>query len=347
MARQAGNDGDINRLNETSHYVGTTDFERPRLLLPRRVRHTFPPPDAIIPYLAEAGFSDTVPLRDFTFDNSLISAHVERWRPETHTFHLPWGEVTITLQEVAYHLGLRAHGNPVEGCLRDFGRWYNTETWAMMLQLLGVRLPVVAQQAVQKNESFTLKLVWLRDRVRQMPPPTILRSSDITLFGSTVGSHGYRRLHTAADELDLLEIFLVQQSKDQYQSKALHYRVSIDRLRFDEGVCRHVAKPTPTVAMLQPNLLPETTSLLNHGGRDSYQRIHIPLVTGLAWTIRSVNEVPLALDGLEPCHEVRSHVSYAVSMVGSRGMPTAVIGAKRCLDSLRFVEDNQQAVLWG
>ncbi|RYR34086.1 hypothetical protein Ahy_A10g048804 [Arachis hypogaea] len=54
-------------------------------------------------------------LRDFTFDNSLISTLVERWRPETHTFHLPWDEVTITLQDVAYHLGLRAHRNPVGG----------------------------------------------------------------------------------------------------------------------------------------------------------------------------------------------------------------------------------------
>ncbi|QHO47767.1 uncharacterized protein DS421_1g00090 [Arachis hypogaea] len=139
MARQAGNDGDINRLNETSHYAGAADFERPLLLLPRRVSHTLPPPDAIVSYLAEAGFGDTVPLKDFTFDNSLILALVERWRPETHTFHLPWGEVTITLQDVAYHLGLGAHGNPVGRCLLDFGRWYGTETWAMVKQLLGAR----------------------------------------------------------------------------------------------------------------------------------------------------------------------------------------------------------------
>ncbi|QHO23596.1 uncharacterized protein DS421_12g364910 [Arachis hypogaea] len=132
MARQAGNDGDINRLNETSHYAGAADFERPRLLLPLRVSHTLPPPDAIVPYLVEVGFNDTVLLRDFTFDNSPISALVERWRPEMHTFHLSWGEVTITLQDVAYHLGLCAHGNPIGGCLRDFGRWHGTETWAMV-----------------------------------------------------------------------------------------------------------------------------------------------------------------------------------------------------------------------
>ncbi|RYR33967.1 hypothetical protein Ahy_A10g048665 [Arachis hypogaea] len=80
MARQAGNDGDINRLNDTSHYAGVADFEMPRLLLPRRVSHTLPPPNAIVPP------------------------------------------------------------------------------------------PVAAQQAEQRKESFTLKLIWLCDRVRQIFP---------------------------------------------------------------------------------------------------------------------------------------------------------------------------------
>ncbi|QHO17127.1 uncharacterized protein DS421_10g309540 [Arachis hypogaea] len=78
MARQAGNDGDINRLNEMSYYVGVADFERPRLLLLRRVSHTLPPSGAIVSYLVEAGFGDTVLLKDFTFDNFLISTFVER-----------------------------------------------------------------------------------------------------------------------------------------------------------------------------------------------------------------------------------------------------------------------------
>ncbi|RYR45988.1 hypothetical protein Ahy_A07g031760 isoform A [Arachis hypogaea] len=81
----------------------------------RRVSHTLPPSNAIVPYLAKAGFGDMVPLRDFTFDNSLILSLMERWRLERYTFHLPWGEVTITLQDVTYHLGLRAHGNPIGG----------------------------------------------------------------------------------------------------------------------------------------------------------------------------------------------------------------------------------------
>ncbi|WVZ61673.1 hypothetical protein U9M48_011510 [Paspalum notatum var. saurae] len=46
-------------------------------------------------------------------DNSLITALVDRWRPETHTFHLPCGEMAPTLQDVTYLLGLPIVGDAV------------------------------------------------------------------------------------------------------------------------------------------------------------------------------------------------------------------------------------------
>ncbi|QHN85376.1 uncharacterized protein DS421_16g536900 [Arachis hypogaea] len=115
MTRTDARDRDSNRLNATWYYAGAADFARPPLLLPWRVSHTLLPPDAIVPYLKEARFGDTTPLRDFVFDNSLITTFVKQWHPETHTFHLLWGEATITLQDMAYHLGLRTHGEPVGG----------------------------------------------------------------------------------------------------------------------------------------------------------------------------------------------------------------------------------------
>ena len=38
-----------------------------------------------------------------------LTSLVERWRPETHTFHLIIGEMTITLKDIAMILGLLIH----------------------------------------------------------------------------------------------------------------------------------------------------------------------------------------------------------------------------------------------
>ncbi|RYR75841.1 hypothetical protein Ahy_A01g000426 [Arachis hypogaea] len=53
---------------------------------------------------------------------------------------------------------------------RDINRLNETTYYAGAadFNLLGARPPVAAQQAAQRKESFTLKLVWLRDHVRQM-----------------------------------------------------------------------------------------------------------------------------------------------------------------------------------
>nr|XP_025640727.1 uncharacterized protein LOC112735402 [Arachis hypogaea] len=50
---------------------------------------------------------------DFLFDNLFISIFVEQWRIETHSFHLLWSEISITLQDVVYHLGLRTEGSTI------------------------------------------------------------------------------------------------------------------------------------------------------------------------------------------------------------------------------------------
>src|SRR6266540_2598433 len=53
----------------------------------------------------------------FQLDRSLLSALVDRWRPETHMFHLPCGEMTPTLQDVTYLLGLPLVGDAVGPCV--------------------------------------------------------------------------------------------------------------------------------------------------------------------------------------------------------------------------------------
>jgi hypothetical protein len=46
-------------------------------------------------------------------ERSLLAALADRWRPETHTFHLPCGEMAPTLQDVSYLLGLPIAGEAV------------------------------------------------------------------------------------------------------------------------------------------------------------------------------------------------------------------------------------------
>jgi hypothetical protein len=51
------------------------------------------------------------------FNATAITTMVDRWRPETHSFHLPCGEMTVTLEDVVMILGLPIRGHPVTGCV--------------------------------------------------------------------------------------------------------------------------------------------------------------------------------------------------------------------------------------
>jgi hypothetical protein len=46
-------------------------------------------------------------------DKALLTGLVDRWRPETHTFYLPFGEMTVTLKDITMLTGLLIRGRPV------------------------------------------------------------------------------------------------------------------------------------------------------------------------------------------------------------------------------------------
>ncbi|MBA0635080.1 hypothetical protein Godav_024585, partial [Gossypium davidsonii] len=68
--------------------------------------------------------------RGCKLDTKLISALIERWRPETYTFHLLCGECTITLEDVQLQLRLLVDKSEVRS------RWAGYEThfqsWRMI-----------------------------------------------------------------------------------------------------------------------------------------------------------------------------------------------------------------------
>ncbi|XXG46826.1 hypothetical protein AAC387_Pa02g1571 [Persea americana] len=56
------------------------------------------------------GFGDFMSIVAFRPDHSLVSALSERWRDETHSFHFPTCEMTITLEDMVRCWGLRVSG---------------------------------------------------------------------------------------------------------------------------------------------------------------------------------------------------------------------------------------------
>ncbi|MFQ6637604.1 hypothetical protein Gotur_013440 [Gossypium turneri] len=91
-----------------------------------------PPSPSIENYLWEAGFWHVATIgRGCKLDPKLVSALIERWRPETHKFHLPCGEFTITLEDVNLQLGLPMDGYAVTRSVQS-GDW-----GAVCYELLG------------------------------------------------------------------------------------------------------------------------------------------------------------------------------------------------------------------
>ena len=52
----------------------------------------------IAAYITDAGLDGLLRVPHMDLDHALIMALVERWRPETYSFHLSHGETTITLK---------------------------------------------------------------------------------------------------------------------------------------------------------------------------------------------------------------------------------------------------------
>ncbi|KAG9458253.1 hypothetical protein H6P81_002761 [Aristolochia fimbriata] len=57
--------------------------------------------ECLLPYIEAAGFGALVRVQWLRLDKPLITSLVERWRRETNTFYLAYGEMTIALEDVS------------------------------------------------------------------------------------------------------------------------------------------------------------------------------------------------------------------------------------------------------
>ncbi|KAH1247550.1 Serine/threonine-protein phosphatase 7 long form [Glycine max] len=110
--------------------------------------HREAPPEEIIPLLQVSGLYPIMKLAQLKINGALVNAFIERWRPETHTFHLKCGEATITLQDVSVLLGISVDGRPLTGNT-------NIDWFELCHELLGV---MPDDDAVDGN---SLLLSWL------------------------------------------------------------------------------------------------------------------------------------------------------------------------------------------
>ena len=92
---------------------------------------------------------------------------VERWRPETHSFHLPHGEMTITLQDMEVVMGVPVDGLPVVEFtqMQDWGN--------LCTKLLGHRPPnreVGAGKNTTMLGRLRVRAKWLEEQFSNLFP---------------------------------------------------------------------------------------------------------------------------------------------------------------------------------
>ncbi|KAH0678751.1 hypothetical protein KY284_019836 [Solanum tuberosum] len=82
--------------------------------------------------LRRSGLYDVVCVGRMQYDRVLVTPMIERWRTETYCFHLPFGKVMITLQDVQVLFGLRIDGDVVY--MQDAAR--RIRPWRTLLETL-------------------------------------------------------------------------------------------------------------------------------------------------------------------------------------------------------------------
>ncbi|CAN1126586.1 Protein MAIN-LIKE 2 [Linum perenne] len=108
-------------------------------------------------FLRESGLYSVLSLLGETPCKELVTALIERWRPETNTFHILQGEATITLEDVEVLTGLPTRGHPVS--VGYDGRDANV----ICEELLGAR------PSSRSFHGHQVKILWVKEQFDRLP----------------------------------------------------------------------------------------------------------------------------------------------------------------------------------
>jgi len=112
--------------------------------------------DCVKNLIHHVGFRQFLTLTHIEINHHLITTLVERWRTETHTFHLPLGEATIKLEDVVVQLNLPIDGEPITGI-------NSGNLVPLCNHLLGSMPPET------EYKGNNIKLYWLNNEFQDLP----------------------------------------------------------------------------------------------------------------------------------------------------------------------------------
>ncbi|XP_047181966.1 protein MAIN-LIKE 1-like, partial [Vigna umbellata] len=113
--------------------------------------------EAIEPYIFMSGLGCLVNLSYEYADHGLIVALSERWHLETNTFHLPIGEMSVTLDDVMNLLHL-----PIMGQFCEVEELEYDEARSHIMELLGVDHSKASSE-MKQSRGPKVRLSWLRE----------------------------------------------------------------------------------------------------------------------------------------------------------------------------------------
>ncbi|XP_027916780.1 protein MAIN-LIKE 1-like isoform X2 [Vigna unguiculata] len=104
----------------------------------------------------QAGFGHVLKVDNMKINHLMVTTLCERWRIETHTFHMPLGETTVTLEDVSLQLGVPIDDEPLTS-------GSSGNLLKLCQELLG---DIPPENMFTGNQ---IKLSWLNTRFRELP----------------------------------------------------------------------------------------------------------------------------------------------------------------------------------